>query len=203
MDCIDSYVRCLHGGADICWRDQISAQISADICRYLQIFMKVTYNTIQCYLLEAQLPCLRRRTQIACSPRTDRVRRVCCDRVPARRRCRPGPPPPAGHRHRFRGGVGCRCRSSLSTSFAFVDLILARRVWAVVARDNDRDDNGEGGDPPVPNDAAASGGGDDNNASSRMRSGGRMTDGGGGGIIAGTTTTRRRGGTSLPERRRR
>ena len=36
---------------------------------------------------------------------------------------------------------------------AAVDLILARRAWAAVARDNDRDDNGEGGDPPVPNDA--------------------------------------------------
>ena len=42
---------------------------------------------------------------------------------------------------------------------AAVDLILARRAWAVVAHDNDRDDNGEGGDPPVPNDAAASSGG--------------------------------------------
>ena len=39
----------------------------------------------------------------------------------------------------------------------------------VVARDNDRDDNGEGGDPPVPSDAAASGGGDYDNVSSRMR----------------------------------
>ncbi len=37
---------------------------------------------------------------------------------------------------------------------AAVDLILARRAWAVVARDNDGDDNGKGGDPPVPNDAA-------------------------------------------------
>jgi hypothetical protein len=62
-----------------------------------------------------------------------------------------------------------------------VDLILARRAWAVVARDNDRDDNGEGGDPPVPNDAAACGSGDDDNASSRMRSGVLTTDGGGGG----------------------
>jgi hypothetical protein len=74
---------------------------------------------------------------------------------------------------------------------------------AVVARDNDRVDNGKGGDPPVPNDAAASGGGDDDNASTRMRSGRGTTDGGGGGhhcqndddaeegrhIIAGTTTT--------------
>jgi hypothetical protein len=51
----------------------------------------------------------------------------------------------------------------------------------VVARDNDRDDNGEGGDPPVPNDAAACGSGDDDNASSRMRSGVLTTDGGGGG----------------------
>ena len=73
----------------------------------------------------------------------------------------------------------------------------------MVARDNDRDDNGEGGDPPVPNGAAASGDGDDDNASSRMRSGGGTTDGGGGGhhrrndddaeegghIIARTTTT--------------
>jgi len=40
---------------------------------------------------------------------------------------------------------------------AAVDLILARRAWAMVVRDNDRDDNSEGGDPPVPNDAAASG----------------------------------------------
>jgi hypothetical protein len=30
---------------------------------------------------------------------------------------------------------------------AAVDLILARRAWMVVARDNDRDDNGEGGNP--------------------------------------------------------
>ena len=167
--------------------------------------MKVTYNTIQYYLLEAQLPCLRCCTQIARSLRTDRVPRVHCDRVPARRRrrhvvvrhrCRPGPPPPAGRRRRFWGGAGCRRLSSLSSSFAFVDLILARRVWAVVARDNDHDGNGEGGDPPVPNDAAASGGGDDDVA------GGRPTDERGGHhrrnndnaeegrhIIAGTTTT--------------
>ena len=86
---------------------------------------------------------------------------------------------------------------------AAVDIILARRAWAVVARDNDRDDNGKGGDPPVPSDDAASGGGDDVNASSRMRSGGGTAGGGGGGhhrrndddaeegghIIAGTTTT--------------
>jgi hypothetical protein len=52
----------------------------------------------------------------------------------------------------------------------------------VVVHDNDRDDNGEGGDPPVPNDAAASGGGDDDNTSPWMRSGGGMTDGGGGGV---------------------
>jgi hypothetical protein len=84
-----------------------------------------------------------------------------------------------------------------------VDLILVRRAWAVVARDNDCDDNGEGGDPPVPNDATASGGGDDDNASSRMRSGGETTNGGEGGhhrrndngakegghIIVRTTTT--------------
>ena len=121
---------------------QISAQISADICadiiicRYhLQIFMSkcVPCNTIQYYLLEAQLPCLRRRTQIARSPRTDLVRRVFrirCDRVPARRhrrrrhvvvrhRRRPGPPPPAGRRNRFQGGAGgCRrcCRHSCSCS---------------------------------------------------------------------------------------
>ncbi len=75
-----------------------------------------------------------------------------------------------------------------------VDLILARRAWAVVARDNDHDDNGKEGDPHVPNDAAASGGRDDDNASSR-----RLTEEGGD-IIAGTTTTRRRGGTSSPER---
>ena len=31
---------------------------------------------------------------------------------------------------------------------AAVDLILARRAWAVVACD-DRDDNGKGGDPPA------------------------------------------------------
>ena len=30
-----------------------------------------------------------------------------------------------------------------------VDLILARRAWAVVERDNDHDDNGKGGDPPA------------------------------------------------------
>jgi len=29
---------------------------------------------------------------------------------------------------------------------AAVDLILARRAWAVVARDNDRVNNGKGGD---------------------------------------------------------
>ena len=38
-----------------------------------------------------------------------------------------------------------------------VDLILARSAWAVVAHDNNRDDNGKGGDPPIPNDATASG----------------------------------------------
>ena len=73
----------------------------------------------------------------------------------------------------------------------------------MVVHDNDRDDNGEGGDPPVPEDAAASGGWDDDNVSSRMRSGGGATDGGGGGhhrrndldaeegghIIAGMTKT--------------
>ncbi len=32
---------------------------------------------------------------------------------------------------------------------AAVVLILARRAWAVVVRDNDRGDNGEGGDPPA------------------------------------------------------
>ena len=97
---------------------------SADICRYLQIFMKV--RTIQLSArCTKQLPCLRlrRRTQIAHSPRTDRVRRIRCvrDRIHARRRRRhvvvrhrrrPGPPPPAGRRRRFRGGAGgCRrCR---------------------------------------------------------------------------------------------
>ena len=35
------------------------------------------------------------------------------------------------------------------TAAAAVDLILTRRVWAVVVRDNDRDDNGKGGNPPV------------------------------------------------------
>ncbi len=65
---------------------------------------------------------------------------------------------------------------------AAVDLILARRAWVVVAHDNDRDNNGEGGDPPVPNDVAASGGGDDDNASSWMQSGRGMTDRGGGGV---------------------
>ncbi len=41
---IDSYARCLHGGADICWRDQIHTYLLAwpdictdTICRYLQI----------------------------------------------------------------------------------------------------------------------------------------------------------------------
>ena len=69
------------------------------------------------------------------------------------------------------------------TTAAAVDLILARRAWAVwlVARDNDRNDNGEGGDPPVPNDDAASVGGDDDNTTSRIRSGGGTTNGGGGG----------------------
>jgi hypothetical protein len=52
---------------------------------------------------------------------------------------------------------------------ASVDLILTRRAWAEVARDNNRDNNNKGGDPPVPNDDAASGGKDDDNASSRMR----------------------------------
>ena len=32
---------------------------------------------------------------------------------------------------------------------AAVDLILARRAWAVVMRDNDRDNNGEGGASPA------------------------------------------------------
>jgi len=32
---------------------------------------------------------------------------------------------------------------------AAVDLILAKRAWAVVARDNDHDNNGEGGDHPA------------------------------------------------------
>ena len=85
---------------------------------------------------------------------------------------------------------------------AAVDLILARRAWAVVVRDNDCDNNVEGGNPPVPNDAAASGSGDYDNVSSRMQSGGGTTDGEGGGqyrrndddaeegghIIDGTTT---------------
>ncbi len=51
----------------------------------------------------------------------------------------------------------------------------------MVAHDNDRDNNGKGGDPPVPTDAAASGGGDDDNALSWMRSDGGATDRGGGG----------------------
>ena len=102
--------------------------------------MKGAYNTI---ILSArgtiQLPCLRHRphTQIARSPRTDcvrRIRRVCRDRIPARRRrrhvivrhCRrPGPPPPAGFRHRFWGGAGGV--SSLSSSFAFVLPTSSRR----------------------------------------------------------------------------
>ncbi len=132
--------------------------------------------------------------------------------VPCRGRLRPSLDPPQGERgianshlrmhrrelrRRRRGGGG-----SPWTAEA-VDLILARRAWAVVARDNDREDNGEGGDPPGSNDDAASGGGDNDNASSRMRSGGGTTDGGGGGhhrrnnddaeegghIIAGTKTT--------------
>jgi hypothetical protein len=84
-----------------------------------------------------------------------------------------------------------------------VDLILARRAWAVVARDNNRGNNGKGGNPPISNDDAASGGGDEDNVLSRMQSGGGTTDGGGGGhhcrndddgeerghIIAGTMTT--------------
>ncbi len=49
---------------------------------------------------------------------------------------------------------------------AAADLILARRAWLVVARDNDRDNDGKEGNPPVPNEAAAGGSGDDNNASS-------------------------------------
>jgi hypothetical protein len=121
-------------------RDQISAGVTRRyLRRYLQIFMKVSaYNTIvQYYLLEAQLPCLRRRTQITRSPRTDhvrRVRRVCRDCVPACRRCclvvvrhhrRPGPPPPTGRRRRFRGGTGAV--SSLLSSIAFVLPTLSRR----------------------------------------------------------------------------
>ena len=62
-----------------------------------------------------------------------------------------------------------------------VDIILARRAWDVVVRDNNRDDKGKG----------ASGGGDDIPAEE------------GGDIIAETTTTWRRGGISLPERQRR
>jgi hypothetical protein len=98
--------------------------------------MKGAYNTI---ILSArgtiQLPCLRLcpRTQITHSPRTDCVRRVRCDRVPARRRRRhvvvrhrrrPAPPP-AGRHHRFRGGSGGV--SSLSLSFAFVLPTSSRR----------------------------------------------------------------------------
>ena len=86
------------------------------------------------------------------------------------------------------------------TAAAAVNLILARRAWVMVACDNDRGDNGKGGDPPVPNNATASGGRDDDNASSQMRSDMGMTDGGGrGDIIAGTMMTWRRGGTSSPE----
>jgi hypothetical protein len=92
---------------------------------------------------------------------------------------------------------GARAETGLSRQ-----LQQTRRELAVVARDNDRDDNGKGGDPPVPNDAAASGGGDDDNASTRMRSGGGRPTEEGGGIIARMTTTRRRGGTSSSERRR-
>ena len=80
--------------------------------------MKGAYNTI---ILSArgtiQLPCLRLRlrTQITRSPRTDHVRRVSLDRVPACRRRRhvvvwhrrhPSPPPPAGRHRRFLGGRG-------------------------------------------------------------------------------------------------
>ncbi len=46
------------------------------------------------------------------------------------------------------------------------DLILARRAWAVAARDDDCNNDGKEGNPPVPNDAAASGSRDDDNASS-------------------------------------
>jgi hypothetical protein len=42
-----SYVRCLHVGADICWHDQISAQMSADICRYLADICSKAQLTIQ------------------------------------------------------------------------------------------------------------------------------------------------------------
>jgi hypothetical protein len=44
------------------------------------------------------------------------------------------------------------------------DLILARRAWAVAAPNNDHNNDGKEGDPPVPNDAAASGSGDNENA---------------------------------------
>jgi hypothetical protein len=40
-------VRCLHVGADICWCDQISAQISADICRYLADICSKAQLTMQ------------------------------------------------------------------------------------------------------------------------------------------------------------
>jgi len=67
---------------------------------------------------------------------------------------------------------------------AAVDIILARRAWAVVARDNDRDDNSKGGDPTVPSDDTASGWGQRQRivADAEWRGDGR----------------RRRGGTSLP-----
>jgi hypothetical protein len=49
---------------------------------------------------------------------------------------------------------------------AAVDLILARRVWAVAGCNDNCNDDGVEGDPPVPNNATAGGGRDDNDASS-------------------------------------
>ncbi len=44
------------------------------------------------------------------------------------------------------------------------DLILARRAWPVAARNDNWDNNGKEGNPPVPNNAAANSGGDNSNA---------------------------------------
>jgi hypothetical protein len=47
---------------------------------------------------------------------------------------------------------------------AAADLILARRAWPVAARDDNCDDNGKEGNPPVPNNATVDSGGDNSNA---------------------------------------
>jgi hypothetical protein len=38
----------------------------------------------------------------------------------------------------------------MDATAAAVDLILARRAWAELARYNDHDNNGKGGNPPIP-----------------------------------------------------